>query len=290
MSKNKKAKVGCHVSIAGGIENAPARARELTSDCFQMFSRSPRGGAHKEIGKPEAKTFLLACKENNFEIGRDYIIHTPYFINLASKNSRIYYGSISALRKELETASLLKSPFVITHIGSSKDLEGDNIQQQVNEKVLKGLRKVHENYSGTAILLLEIAAGSGNIIGDTFKEIGFFIKEMKKEKINIGFCLDTCHSFAAGYDLRTSKKVIKVFEEMDKEIGLESLGCIHFNDSQTKLDSHVDRHEHIGEGEIGKKGLEEVAKQAKKLGINIYLETKHDKIDRDLELTKKMIS
>lgn len=282
-------KIGAHVSIAGGIENAPLNAQKIKCECFQIFSRSPHGGNYKKITKIQANKFIETCQENNFEVGKDYIVHTPYFINLASENSRIYYGSIKALRDELETASLIKAPFVVTHIGSAKKEENDKNQEIINQKVLKAIEKIHENYQGSTLLLLEIAAGSGNIIGDTLEEIGLFIKEANKKKIKIGLCFDTCHAFAAGYDLRTPKKVKKVFDEVEKEVKLKNLKVIHFNDSRTEFNSHKDRHEHIGKGAIGLKGLTEVVKQASKLNINLYLETKHDKINEDLKRTKKMI-
>jgi len=281
-------KVGCHVSIADGIENAPKRAHELGCECFQIFSRSPHGGKTNEITDAVAKKFLAQCKKYKFDAGKDYVIHSPYYINLASENNRIYYGSVSALRKELEVASLIKAPYVITHIGSSKDLDKKNIQKQINEKVMKAIGKIHDGYEGSALLVLEIAAGSGNIIGDSFEEVGYFIKTAKKEGVELGFCFDTCHSFAAGYDLRTSKKVREVFTKMDKDIQLENLKCIHFNDSMTPFDSRKDRHEHIGEGEIGEKGLTEVVQVSCDLDLNLFLETKHDKIKEDLELTKSM--
>ncbi len=279
-------KVGWHISIAGGIGNAPKRAKQLGCEVFQIFTRSPHGGKATEITAEIAKNFLSECEKHGFTIGKDYVTHTPYYINLASKNNRIYHGSISALRKELETATLIKVPYVITHIGSSKDLSGKDVQKQINKKVMKALRKIHDGYQGSAQLVLEIAAGSGNIIGDTFEEIGYFVKSARKEGIELGFCFDTCHSFAAGYDLRSKKKVKKIFGDIDSKIGIDALKVIHFNDSIGKLGSNLDRHEHIGQGEIGPDGLEEVIQQAKKLGINVILETKQDQIQQDLALTR----
>jgi deoxyribonuclease-4 len=136
-------------------------------------------------------------------------------------------------------------------------------------------------------LVLEIAAGSGKIMGISFEEMKFYFDELEKKGFKLGFCFDTCHAFATGYDLRTPAKVQEVFQEIDKKIGLDKLKCVHFNDSKTEFNSKKDRHEHIGEGLIGKKGLESVVGQVEKLGINIYLETKHDKIKEDLEITKK---
>lgn len=281
-------KIGAHVSIAGGIQQAPQRAHELGAECFQIFSRSPQGGPINEITEKDARQFLRECKKSHFEAFKDYVIHSPYFINLASENNRIYYGSITSLRRELDVATMIHCPYVITHIGSSKDLSGDDVQHQINEKVLKSIRKIHENYGGTAMLVLEIAAGSGNIIGDTFEEIGYFIKTAAKENINLGFCFDTCHSFAAGYDLRTPTQVQEVFNQMNNAIGLENLKYIHFNDSQTDFDSHKDRHEHIGKGTIGIEGLSEVVRIAQKNDINLILETEHEEIKHDLQLTKQI--
>ncbi len=281
-------KIGCHVSIAGGLENAPKNARDLDCECFQMFSRSPRGGNYTPLDEKGAKTFLEACKKYKYEIGKDYVIHSPYFINLASSNNRIYYGSINILRQELDTASLIDCPYVITHIGSAKDISGktSDVSKDVGRLILRAIKKIHEKYSGSAQLVLEIAAGSGQIIGDSLEEIGYFLKQAKKDDIELGFCFDTCHSFAAGYDLRSAEKVREVFAEIDKVIGLDHLKCIHFNDSMTEFDSHKDRHEHIGKGQIGKENLKEVVKVAQELDLNLYLETKHDKIEEDLKVTK----
>lgn len=276
-------KIGAHISIAGGIEKASFNAKALNCECFQMFSRSPRGGNYKKIKKDQAEKFRQNCRENGFDIGRDYIIHTPYFINLASINSRIYYGSIKTLREELEIASLLRAPFVITHLGSARDIKE---KKEINLKVMKALEKIHQGYVGSAMLVLEIAAGSGEIIGDTLEEIGYFIKQGEKKGISLGFCFDTCHAFSAGYDLRKPVGARKVFKDIEKKIGQGKLKCIHFNDSQADFNSHIDRHEHIGQGKIGAVGLKVVAKIAYELNLNLYLETKHDKIEEDLKLVK----
>ena len=287
-----KAKVGCHVSIAGGIENSPGNAKKLGAECFQIFSRSPRGGKAKEIGEEQAEKFLDECAKSGFEPS-DCVIHSPYFINFASKNNRIYYGSISAIREELETASLLKVPFIVTHMGSAKDyVEDENrekSQKEIDEKVLKALQEIHKEYVGSAILLLEIAAGSGNIIGDSLEELGFFVKELEKENVKLGFCFDTCHAFAAGIDLRTKEDVKKAFKKMDEEIGLEKLKVIHLNDSMADFDSKVDRHDHLGKGKIGDEGIFEVVKRANNLGVNLIVETKHDGVKEDIEMVKKML-
>lgn len=280
--------IGAHVSIAGGIENAPERAKELAAECFQLFTRSPHGGSVKKLEDDQIEKFLHNCQQYNFTPGQDYVTHTPYYINLASENNRIYYGSISSLRLELETATRLQAPFVITHLGSSKDLTGENIQKQINTKIMKALEKIHQGYQGSAQLLLEIAAGSGNIIGDSFEEIAYFLSQAKKKKIALGFCFDTCHSFTAGYDLRTLDDVDQTFEKMDQTIGIENLKVIHLNDSQADFNSKVDRHEHLGQGKIGQAGIARVIQLAKNKQMPIIIETKHDQIKGDIAMAKNI--
>ncbi|MDZ7612255.1 MAG: deoxyribonuclease IV [Candidatus Moranbacteria bacterium] len=275
-------KVGAHVSIAGGVENAPKNAADLGCQCFQIFTRSPRGGKRKEV---DEEKFFAQCQKYGFDKGRDYIIHTPYYINLASQEKRIYQSSIRVLREELEAANQIRCPYVITHLGSSKDLNKKEHQPEIQKRVMEALIEVHQNYSGRALLVLEIAAGSGNVVGDKLEEFALFFQEAKEKGIELGFCFDTCHAFAAGCDLRTPQAVEKTFHSIDKHIGLDKLKCIHFNDSKTGFHSNKDRHEHIGEGKIGKAGMKAVAQKSRKLGVNLYLETKHDKIIDDIEAT-----
>ncbi len=275
-------KVGAHVSIAGGVENAPQNAHNLKCECFQMFTRSPRGGQRREI---DIEKFFTDCRKYDYQIGKDYIVHSPYYINLASPNEKIHQNSIQILRDELEVSSQIKCPFVITHLGSSRDSN----RKESQKRILEGILAIYKNYIGSSLLTLEIAAGSGNIMGDNLEEFKFYFDKLKKETIKVGFCFDTCHAFTAGYDLKTPKKVQKVFQEIDQNIGLKNLKCIHFNDSKTEFNSKKDRHEHIGKGLIGEIGLKSVVKEAQKLNIHIYLETNHDKIEEDLILTKNML-
>jgi deoxyribonuclease-4 len=272
-------KIGAHVSIAGGVANAPENAHKLGCECFQMFTRSPRGGQRKVI---DFDKFFNDCQKYGFEIGQDYVIHSPYYINLASVNQKIAENSVRILRDELEVASQLKSPIVITHLGSA----GEQDRKIAQEKIIKNLQKIYDGYQGTAQLTLEIGAGSGKIMGVSLDEMKNYFEKLENQGLEMGFCFDTCHAFATGYDLRTKEKVAKIFQEIDEKIDLKRLKCIHFNDSKTEFNSKKDRHEHIGEGLIGEDGMRAVVKKAEKLNLNIYLETNHDKIKKDLEVTK----
>ena len=157
--------IGAHISIADGLENAPERALDLGAEVMQIFTRSPQGGPFLEISEEMVKSFKENCRK--FGIKNVYV-HTPYFINLASKNNRIYYGSISSIRKELERASQLEAKYVMTHLGSAKDLG----EEESIKKTIEGLEKIFEDYSGSAKLLIENSAGAGQIIGSDFKQIG----------------------------------------------------------------------------------------------------------------------
>lgn len=270
-------KIGCHVSIAGGIDNAPQRAADLGCEIMQIFTRSPQGGGSKELDEAVVKRFKANLKK--YKIENTYV-HTPYYINLASANNRIRYGSVNAIREELERASAIGAKYIMTHLGSAKDLGA----KEGVKKTIEMLVKTLEGYKGSCKLLLENSAGAGDIIGDDLKELSEIIKKVKNKNI-AGICLDTQHSFASGYDWTDFKKTIK---KIDKEIGINNIKLIHANDSMTECGSNKDRHDHIGKGLIGKKAFEEIVRFAKKNKIDMILETKHNKVKEDIKLLKKL--
>ncbi|MCK4918847.1 MAG: deoxyribonuclease IV [Candidatus Pacebacteria bacterium] len=280
-------KFGAHISIARGIEKAPQRAHEIGCECFQMFSKSPHGGKSLEITEKVASDFQAEAKKYDLQ---NYYIHTPYYINLASANSRIYYGSISSIKEELQKADLLGVKAVVTHLGSAKDLG----EKEAKEKLIDGLKKIFLQNDiekkFNAKLLLEITAGAGEIMGDNFEEIAYFIKETEKEikKNKLGVCFDTAHAFASGYDLRNKKAVQKTFDKFDEIVGLERLELVHLNDSMAEFDSHKDRHDNIGNGKIGIEGIEAILQDERFKKVDFILETPNDKADEELEILKKL--
>ena len=272
---------GAHVSIAGGVFNAPINASQIGCEVFQMFTRSPRGGQPAKLTTDTIKQFLNNCKEYN---QAEWYVHTPYFINYASVNNRIYNGSISVVREELERASQLKAKYLMTHLGSFKD-EG---KEKGFIKLINGLDKTLNGYKGSTQFLIEISAGAGSIIGDNFEELAKIINHKKLKKYNIGICYDTQHGFASGYDIRTATTIKKTLENFDKIIGLKNLKLSHINDSMVEIGSNRDRHEHIGEGKIGLTGFKILLKNKKLKNVNFVLETKHDKVKSDLKILKKI--
>ena len=282
--KNKPL-IGCHVSIAGGLQNAPARAADFGCETFQIFSRSPQGGAAAPITKELAVEFKSEMAKFNLD---SFVIHAPYILNFGSAKPQTYNGSINLVRTDLERGSLLGAKYVMFHPGSFKDL-GEKVGMK---QAQAGLKKVLDGYKGTTKLLIEISAGAGEIIGDTFEELAELMKPIKSNKHFGGICFDTQHAFGSGYDMRTKASVEKVFKQFDKIIGLKYLAMFHVNDSKVELGAHKDRHEHINEGKIGKSGFKAVIDflSKKKMVVPLILETEHDKVEKDIKLLKTLRS
>ncbi len=272
--------IGCHVSISEGIWNAPKRAADLECETFQIFTRSPQGGKALELDEKTLKMFHAELKKYSFS---NFYVHTPYYINFASSNNRIRYGSVSVVRDELERGNKLGAKYVMTHLGTAKDLG----QKEAIKKTIEMLSKSLEGYQGETQLILENSAGAGKIIGDDLSELSQIIKGVGNRKI-AGICLDTQHSFASGYDWRTEVSFEKNIKKLEKELGKDCIKLIHANDSQSELGSKKDRHEHIGKGLIGEEGFKNFVDFAKENNIDIILETEHKKVKEDIKLLKKM--
>jgi len=260
-------KIGAHLSTAGDLSQTPLRAHEAGCECFQFFSRSPQGGPAKPLSAKMISDFKANCQKLNMES----YVHAPYYINLASSNNRIYHNSIKVIREELERVSPLGVKYLMAHLGSAKDLK----PQLAIKKIIEGLELILKDYKGETEFLIEISAGAGAVVGDSFEEIASIIQAPTLKKYRIGICFDTAHAFASGYDLRDQKTVRETFKEFDRQIGLENLKLIHANDSLAPFNSHKDRHAHIGEGEIGLAGFSTMVKICQKLKINFVLETPH---------------
>lgn len=275
--------IGHHVSAAGGVQNAPGNAHDLKCEVYQFFTRSPQGGAAPKL----TPDIVAAFKTGNekYSIPRTYV-HTPYFINFASANPRLRHGSIAIVRGELERSSLLGVTAVMTHLGSAKDMT----EAQATKLVADATKEILNGYTGSTLFLLENSAGAGQVVGDTLEELATLIKAVPAtQRKKLGICLDTCHAFASGYDLRTKAAVDAFLKKFDKLIGLSYLKLIHANDSMTDFGAHRDRHEHIGEGKIGLVGFKALCANPKLKNIDLILETPHDsKHIKDIALLKKL--
>lgn len=266
-------KIGAHVSIAGGIEKAPERAHEAGCECFQIFTRSPRGGNPPPLNEKTVESFLTACTRYAF---RDYYVHTPYYINLASEDKNIRNSSIEIIKEELSRGSVIQATYVMTHIGSSKQTDS----RKAISRVVEGLEIVLEKSDYRTKLLLENSAGQGMTIGNTFGELYEILEKMGNAEL--GVCLDTAHLFAAGYDIRTKIALTRVIKEFSSVIGLNRLRLLHGNDSKIKLGEKKDRHEHIGEGFIGLTGFRGIVNNPDLRGVDLIVETPLERIEDDV--------
>jgi len=271
---------GAHVSIAGGIDKAPERAAAIGCEVFQIFSRSPQGGHVAPITDE-----LVGQMRENMRMydQKEFYIHTPYILNLASAEKRIVENSVRMIRDELQRGSALGAKYVMTHLGSAKDSDAESAKKAVAENLKRILDAEHDTE-----LLMEISAGAGAIVGSTFEDMAHFIDALKGYRL--GVCLDTAHMFASGYDIRDPESVKKTFDLFDQIVGMSHLKMFHANDSQIGLGEKKDRHEHIGEGKIGLRGFEALIAEPRLQKFSFICETEHDKVADDIALLKDLRS
>ena len=261
-------RLGVHVSIAGGIERAVERARELDCSAMQIFSRNPRGWRASPILAERARLFREGVRQSDID---PVVVHTPYLLNLASGDAELHRKSIQGLSEDLRRAEQLGAGYVVTHLGSA----GDRGLSFGRKQVVKAIRRALEKDSPVT-LVLENSAGGGRTLGGSFDEIAEIIRGAGGDP-RIGFCFDSCHGHAAGYDFRSSDQARSLVRELDRTIGLSRLKILHLNDCAGALGSHRDRHQHIGEGEIGRRGFKNLLGQEPLRKIPMILETPKDR-------------
>ena len=272
-------KFGSHVSIAGGIDKAPERAFKLGCECFQIFTRSPRGGKPPELSPVLIDSFLNKCEEYNL---KDYYVHTPYYINLSSPNEDLRKSSINIIVEELRRSSSIGARYVMTHLGSSRDMSREKALRMVAESV----KVILDEGPHETRLLLENTAGQGDTIGDSFEELAYIIDDVDDPVL--GICLDTAHLFASGYDIRTRKALDSTLIEFCRFIDIDRVKLLHGNDSKPGLGERKDRHEQIGKGKIGLSGFEAVINNPHLIDLDMIVEIPPDIVKEDIETLKKL--
>lgn len=268
-----KRRLGVHTSIAGGIHLSVERARNLGCTTIQIFSHNPRQWFAPGIPEGEVKEFrrLRAL----YDI-RPLFIHTSYLINLCALNIDVFNKSLHLLVREMEIADLLNADYVVLHTGSSsQDTEGN-----ARKRAVAALKAISGLGSWKARLLLENTAGERGDISSKIKDLAEIIDDTGGGLIG-GVCIDTCHAFAAGYDLRDKNGISELIREIDIHIGLDAVKLIHLNDSKRQHNSKVDRHEHIGEGGIGMEGLRMFVNHSAIMSVPLILETPKKSEDDD---------
>ncbi|MHC1631705.1 MAG: deoxyribonuclease IV [Methanotrichaceae archaeon] len=268
-------KVGVHVSIAGSIDKAVDRAAEKGCDTFQIFSRNPRSWRFKELSEETVQKFRKKLKKYGIFPPVD---HMPYLPNLASPKDEVHRKSVKSLTIELERCDALGIPYLVTHLGSHL---GSGKEAGL-KRIVKAVRKSFSDADNSVMLLLETTSDSKNSVGGSFEDLGMIMGEVNRED-RIGVCLDTCHVFAAGYELRTEEGLAETMEKFSSIIELGQLKVVHLNDSKGGLGSKLDRHEHIGLGEIGEEGFRAILHHPEIRTKPLILETPVDERRDDQE-------
>lgn len=256
--------VGAHLSIVGGIDTIQKRAESVGGRAAALFLKNQRTHFSKPLDPAVAKSFL----ERTAKI-RPYLIpHASYLINLATPDKEKGERSLHNLLDEIRRCDALDIPGSNLHPGSNV---GNLPIKDACLLISQRINQVHEQTT-KAMVVIENMAGQGRVIGSSFRELGMIIEEVKDKK-RIGVCLDTCHLFGAGYDIRTEEKFERVMEDFDREVGMEYLRAVHLNDSKEPLGSRKDRHECIGKGLIGLGAFRYIMNSSRFNNIPMVLET-----------------
>ncbi len=258
--------LGAHFSIAGGLHKALLTAKRYGCTALQLFTKNSNTWKERIVTDEEIDLFRQTRKEVEITA---IASHTSYLINLASPEGQKHHMSKEALIHELERSASLDIPYVVLHPGAHMESGEENGCLRIAETINEVFDRVPP---GETKLLLETTAGQGTNIGYTFEQLALIIEHIK-DKDRVGICFDTCHTFAAGYDIRTPEAYAKTMEKFDGILGLNNLCLLHINDSKKGLGSRIDRHEHIGKGEIGPTAFKEIMNDTRLETVPKILET-----------------
>src|SRR5205807_3640716 len=261
-------RIGAHLPIKGGLHEALLLGAELGCGAIKLFSRNPRGWMAKPLTKEVIELFRQTRKRTKLS---PVLIHANYLINLAAADELLLAKSMASFREEVERALLLGVDYLVVHPGSARGAcETDGIETCARSlnTACKGLKL------GRLRVLLENTAGQGECIGHRFEHLRAIMNRCPK--LPLGVCIDTAHSFTAGYDIREEEGLAATIENIRRTVGLKNVRAVHFNDSRAPYNSRVDRHWHIGEGHICREALRRVARHPKLAHAHFILETPYD--------------
>lgn len=266
-------RLGVHLSIGKGFCGAIEQAGMIGCEGFQIFVGNPRGWARKPIMEQDFTEFIKCRNQTDLW---PIVVHLAYLPNPATGDPELYQKSLLTLMEDFQRANSLKADFFVFHPGKSTDRDAGI------ERVTTAINSTLDQIKGPTLLLIENQAGGGSDIAGAFKDIGAILARVK-QKERTGVCLDTCHAFAAGYDLRDRSGWEKTLVEFEQNIGLSYLKMFHLNDSMGELGSHLDRHQHIGVGSIGLAGFAFIINHPTLSKLPGILETPQQSADDDLK-------
>ena len=270
--------LGCHVSASGGLHRAFERGGSLGCTAIQLFTRNQRRWYAPPLVPVEADRFRAASREH--PAIRMVLAHGSYLLNLAAdprEREEISRRSAETLLDELNRCAALEIPYLIVHPGA----HGGQGEHRGVENALSRINEVLRRFEGATMLLVETTAGQGTGIGHRFEHIRDIIAGAGAE--SVGACVDTCHIFSAGYDVRTRRQYRRTIREFDRLVGIDRLKALHLNDSRGALGSRLDRHAHIGRGEIGIRGFSHFMVDERMASIPKILETPKRTDGRDMD-------
>lgn len=279
-------RIGVHTSIGKSLEDAAFTASRAGANTFQIFSSSPR--QWRASVRTASESALLQRARDKHDLF-PLVIHDNYLINLASCSESLRAQSVAAFRGEIERALAIGAEFLVAHPGNCK---GHSVEEGIYTVIRSLAEAAHGIDTKKLTVLLENTAGSGAALGSRLEELGRmrqFAAELTD--LQIGFCIDTCHCLASGYDVSTEAGLKNTVAEIERHLGIHNVKVIHANDSKAPLGSHVDRHEHIGHGYIGEAGFRRILNHPKLRSKAFILETPNDNAGdeaRNIETLKKL--
>ena len=261
--------LGAHMSIAGGVDLAPLRGQEVGCRAIQLFTKSSNQWQARPLPPEEIERYRANLKAAGIAHA---VAHDSYLINLASTDPALHHRSMAAFQEELERAETLGIPYLVTHPGAHMGAGEDAGLRQVANSI----REILKRTKGYRVqVVLETTAGQGTSLGYRFEQIAAILDQIGLPE-RTGVCLDTCHVFAAGYDIRTPDGYAAVVGAFDKVVGISHLKLIHLNDCKKELGCRVDRHDHIGKGAIGLEAFRCLVTDPRLRGLPMILETPKD--------------
>lgn len=261
---------GSHLSIAGGVVNALNEAESLGLETVQVFTKNQRQWRVKPLADDARDDWLGRLGELGW--ADRTVAHDSYLINLASPKDELYEKSVAMMAEEFARAGALSVRYLVSHPGAHT---GSGLDAGL-DRIAAAYERVFREAPAGVTLCLENTAGGGSTIGRTFEELADLRERIVgrgADPERVGFCIDTCHALAGGYDITTRKKADGVLDELDRVCGLEHVRVLHLNDSKGALGSRIDRHEHIGEGEVGIEGFAAFVNRAAFAGVPMIMET-----------------
>jgi deoxyribonuclease-4 len=256
--------IGAHVSPAGGPAKAVARGLERGAHAIQIFNQNPRAWKPRDYSAEEVGAFRAAMAESDVDA---LLIHAVYLLNCATEDPDMRANTLRSLTASLQAGSLLGAHAVVLHPGSAKTGDVGAAITRAGEVIAEALAE-----SDGCALHLENTAGSGGTLGRSFGELAALIEAAGGDE-RLGVCLDSCHLLSSGHEIRTAAALAAVLDDCVAQVGLERLGSLHLNDSQTPLGSNVDRHANVGEGELGEDGCAVFLSEPRFQGLPLVLET-----------------